>query len=80
MTDLTGQTGLPRSTTIAPNGDKFTKIVFFDFNALYLWAQSQEFPTTPGYFCLISLKVLNFSTSRSYEIIFRNPLDASFKG
>ena len=50
MTDLTGQTGLPRSTTIAPNGDKFTKIVFFDFNALYLWAQSQEFPTTPGSF------------------------------
>ena len=48
MTDLTGKPGLPSSTQFALNGDKFTKIVFLDFNAMYLWSQKQPMPTTPG--------------------------------
>ena len=39
---------VPHNARYAPNGEPFTKISFFDFNALYLWCQKQEFPTTPG--------------------------------
>ncbi len=39
----------PHFARFAPNADPFTKITFLDFNALYLWAQSREFPTTPGF-------------------------------
>ena len=48
MTDLSGQADLPKSSQFAENGDKFTRIQFFDFNALYLFAQKQPFPATPG--------------------------------
>ena len=48
MTDLSGQEGLPRAAQFAPNGQKFTRIQFFDFNALYLYAQKLPFPATPG--------------------------------
>ena len=48
MTDLTNQPNLARSAQFAANGDRFTRICFFDFNGLYLWAQRQAFPTTPG--------------------------------
>lgn len=32
----------------AANGDPFTIIVCFDFNSMYLWAQQQLMPLTPG--------------------------------
>ena len=48
MTDLSGQQDLPKSAQFSENGDKFTRIQFFDFNALYLYAQRQPFPATPG--------------------------------
>lgn len=48
MTDLSNQPNVPRSSQYAENGEKFTRIQFFDFNALYLYAQRQPFPATPG--------------------------------
>ena len=48
MTDLTGDPTLPSSAQIAPNGQRFTKICFFDFNSLYLFVQQLSFPATPG--------------------------------
>ena len=48
MTDLSDQPDLPRSAQFSENGEKFTRIQFFDFNALYLYAQKQPFPATPG--------------------------------
>ena len=38
----------PDSTRIAPNGEKFTYFSFWDFNSLYLWAQDQPMPLSPG--------------------------------
>lgn len=49
MTDLMKSKDVPLSAKIAPNGDAFTKICFFDFNSLYLYCQLLEFPSTPGY-------------------------------
>lgn len=46
--DLSGRKGMPKASQIAPNGDKFTSLMFFDFNSLYLFAQKQPFPATPG--------------------------------
>ena len=48
MTDLRKSAKVPFSAKIAPNGKPFTKIVFFDFNSLYLYCQELGFPTTPG--------------------------------
>jgi len=48
MTDLTNMPGLPHAAQFAPDGSKFTRICFFDFNALYLHCQRLELPTTPG--------------------------------
>ena len=48
LTDLSGQEGLPESAQKAPNGDQLTRLMFFDFNALYLYAQRLPFPSTPG--------------------------------
>ena len=47
-TELREDVSAPHNAKFAPNGDKFTKIIFLDFNALYLYAQNQEMPTTPG--------------------------------
>ena len=44
------ESDVPKSARYSGNGEKFTKITFFDFNALYLHAQSRAFPTTPGKF------------------------------
>ena len=38
----------PPSSRFAPNGNRYTYCSFFDFNAMYLWAQKQLMPTTPG--------------------------------
>ena len=48
MTDLSGQEGVPEAAQYAPNGDPLTRLMFFDFNALYLYAQRLPFPATPG--------------------------------
>ena len=45
--DLMSQTS-PHAARYAPNGSKFTAIAFFDFNSMYLWAQKQNMPLTPG--------------------------------
>ncbi|CAG5104401.1 Oidioi.mRNA.OKI2018_I69.chr1.g1235.t1.cds [Oikopleura dioica] len=47
-TELRDDVPAPKNAKYAPNGDRFTKITFLDFNALYLYAQNQEMPTTPG--------------------------------
>ena len=38
----------PESTRVAPNGEPFTYFSFWDFNSLYLWAQDQPLPLSPG--------------------------------
>ena len=48
MTDLMNTPRVPFSAKIAPNGEPFSKVVFFDFNSLYLYCQELAFPTTPG--------------------------------
>lgn len=48
MTDLRNTQKIPFSAKIAPNGQPFKKICFFDFNSLYLFCQQLGFPTTPG--------------------------------
>ncbi|CAG5101819.1 Oidioi.mRNA.OKI2018_I69.chr1.g14.t1.cds [Oikopleura dioica] len=47
-TELRPDVDAPENAKFAPNGDPFTKIVFFDFNALYLFAQKMLLPSTPG--------------------------------
>lgn len=46
--DLSGRPDMPRASQFAPNGNPFTSLMFFDFNSLYLHAQLQPFPATPG--------------------------------
>ena len=46
--DLSGAPDLPKAAQIAPNGQKYTSLMFFDFNSLYLYAQLMPFPATPG--------------------------------
>ena len=41
-------TDTPHNALYAPDGSRFTKIIFLDFNSLYLTAQGEFFPTTPG--------------------------------
>ena len=48
MTDLMDTPNIPQSAKIAPNGKRFSRIAFFDFNSLYLYCQELSFPTTPG--------------------------------
>ena len=45
--NLEDQSG-PMNTRFAPNGHKFTYFSFYDFNSLYLWAQDQPMPLSPG--------------------------------
>ena len=45
--NLVDQTG-PLSSRFAPNGQQFSFFSFWDFNSLYLWAQDQPMPLTPG--------------------------------
>ena len=45
--DLMGQAS-PYAARHAPNTSQFTAIAFFDFNSMYLWAQQQQMPLTPG--------------------------------
>ena len=45
--NLEDQSG-PINTRFAPNGQKFSYFSFFDFNSLYLWAQDQPMPLSPG--------------------------------
>ncbi|CAG5103488.1 Oidioi.mRNA.OKI2018_I69.chr1.g794.t1.cds [Oikopleura dioica] len=47
-TELRDDIDAPRNAKYAGNGERFTKITFLDFNALYLYAQNQKMPTTPG--------------------------------
>lgn len=47
-TELRDEVSVPRNAKYAANGERFTKITFLDFNALYLYAQNQQMPTTPG--------------------------------
>ena len=45
--NLEDDTG-PHNARIAPNGNKFTSVSFWDFNSMYLWSQRQDMPLTPG--------------------------------
>ena len=47
--DLSGRSNMPKASQYATNGDPYTSLMFFDFNSLYLHAQLQPFPATPGY-------------------------------
>ena len=38
----------PESTRIGPNGERYSYFSFWDFNSLYLWAQDQPLPLSPG--------------------------------
>ena len=38
----------PQSVYLADNGDKYKKMVFYDFNSLYPYAFQQSLPTGPG--------------------------------
>ena len=38
----------PKSTQFAANDEKFTCVTFLDFNSMYLWAQQQDLPLSPG--------------------------------
>ena len=38
----------PKSTQFAANDEKFTCVSFLDFNSMYLWAQQQDLPLSPG--------------------------------
>ena len=46
--DLTGRNDVPKSAQVAPSGDKYSSLLFLDFNSLYLHAQLQPFPASPG--------------------------------
>ena len=46
--DLSGRSNMPHASQFAPNGEKFSSLMFFDFNSLYLYAQLLPFPATPG--------------------------------
>jgi hypothetical protein len=60
-TELREDVAAPRNAVFAPNGDRFTQIQFLDFNALYLHAQRQKLPTTPGFSRLIQRSLIYFS-------------------
>ena len=38
----------PPASRFAPNGDRFTALLFLDFNSMYLWSQEQFLPLSPG--------------------------------
>ena len=46
--DLSGRPEMPHASQFAPNGKKFSSLMFYDFNSLYLYAQLLPFPATPG--------------------------------
>ena len=46
--DLMSTQSSPRSARFAPNGDPYTSVVAYDSNSMYLWAQQQNMPLTPG--------------------------------
>lgn len=46
--DLSGRPNMPLASQFSSNGKPFTSLMFFDFNSLYLHAQLQPFPATPG--------------------------------
>ena len=50
LIDLSGRPNMPKNAQYAPNGKKFSSLMFFDFNSLYLYAQQLPFPATPGNF------------------------------
>jgi len=52
----------PTNAIFAPDGSRFTKIMFLDFNSLYLTVQQNNFPTTPGNFsnCLYGIIIFIF--------------------
>ena len=38
----------PPAARFAPNGDRFSAAVMFDFNSMYLWSEEQSMPLTAG--------------------------------
>ena len=38
----------PESARFAPNGSRYTALLFEDFNSMYLWSEEQDMPLTPG--------------------------------
>ena len=38
----------PPASKFAPNGDRYSALLFLDFNAMYLWSQEQDLPLSPG--------------------------------
>jgi len=45
--DLMTETS-PESARFAPNGSRYTALLFEDFNSMYLWSEEQDMPLTPG--------------------------------
>ena len=50
-------TDAPYNALYAPDGHRFTKITFLDFNSLYLTVQQNNFPTTPGIILLVKKNI-----------------------
>ena len=46
--DLSGGTSSPHAARHTPDGSALTHAIFLDFNSMYLWAQSEAMPLTPG--------------------------------
>lgn len=52
----------PHNALYAPDGNRFTKIIFLDFNSLYLTVQQNNFPTSPG----INVNFIQFYINNIY--------------
>ena len=46
--DLSGSEDSPHAARHTPDGSALTHAIFLDFNSMYLWAQSEAMPLTPG--------------------------------
>ena len=48
MIDLRNETDAPNAAIYAPNGDKYSSTIAYDFNSLYPWALKENMPCSPG--------------------------------
>ena len=80
----------PESARFAPNGFRYTAIIFVDFNSMYLWSEEQDMPLTPGirwlknglFFSKHSLAYTHGASFKSLQWIYylQGKLDLSKKG
>ena len=75
--DLSERPGMPHASQFAPNGKKFSSLMFYDFNSLYLYAQLLPFPATPGKSIFLrdfwNLKYFSKIPGTGIPNIFNNP-------